>query len=298
MTERPGPVLVTGTSSGIGRRITESLSEQGHEVLAAVRKKSDMASLAKLPHVTPLLLDVTREDSIRESIRVIHTAGRGLYGLVNNAGIGDLAPLLDTSVEELGYLLNVNLYGMHRMVRACFPFLMKAHGRIVNIGSINGVYPEEYAGAYCISKYAVEAYTDVLGKEFAPLGIKVSVVEPGGFRSNISSSFFTRKGDAITTAFEKSPFREAMRKYYVELQTTPGEVDRSKYPDPRPVAEAVLDALFSKDPKRRYLVGSREETDAAVTQVMRLLAQLNQRHEHSLTADELSKRLRATVSEL
>jgi NAD(P)-dependent dehydrogenase (short-subunit alcohol dehydrogenase family) len=155
MTERLGPVLVTGTSSGIGRGITELLSEEGHPVFAAVRRKSDMASLAALPHVTPLLLDVTREESIYRSIRLIQSAGRGLDGLVNNAGIVDLAPLLDTSVEDLGQLLDVNLYGIHRMVRACFPLLRKSRGRIVNIGSINGVYPEEYAGAYCISKYAV-----------------------------------------------------------------------------------------------------------------------------------------------
>jgi NAD(P)-dependent dehydrogenase (short-subunit alcohol dehydrogenase family) len=298
MTADPGPVLVTGTSSGIGRKVTELLSEQGQTVFAAARKKSDLASLASLPHVTPIQLDVTREESIRRAIRAIHVAGHGLYGLVNNAGVVELAPLLDTTVEELGYVLDVNLYGMHRMVRACFPFLMEAHGRIVNIGSINGVFPEVYVGAYCVSKYAVEAYTDVLRREFRPLGIHVSVVEPGEFRSNIVSSFLTRKGGGLLTAYEHSPFREAMQMYFAQMQAAPGEADRSKYPDPRPVAEAVVDALFSKEPKRRYLVGSAADTEAALTQVMRLLAQLNQRHAHSRTAEELAKRLKETVSQL
>ena len=298
MTERPKPVLVTGTSSGIGRRITELLSERGHPVFAAVRRKSDAESLAALPHVTPLLLDVTREESIRRSIRFIQKARRGLYGLVNNAGIVDLAPLLDTSAEDLDQLLDVNLYGVHRMVRACFPLLRKARGRIVNIGSINGVYPEEFAGAYSISKYAIEAYTDVLRKELAPLGIKVCVVEPGGFRSKIFSTLLTQRGDSVTTAFEHSPFRKTMRKIYAELQSTPAELEHSKSPDPRPVAEAVWDGLFSKVPKPRYLVGTREEIDLTVNQVILLLAQLNQRHEHSLTAAELAKRLRKTVSQL
>ena len=267
-------------------------------MFAAVRRKTDMTSLAALPHVTPLLLDVTREDTIRESIRTVEDAGQGLYGLVNNAGIVDLAPLVDTPVEELGKVLDVNLYGLHRMVRACFPLLRKAGGRVVNIGSINGVYPEEFAGAYCVSKYAVEAYSDVLRKEFAPLGIKVSLVEPGAFRSNIATNFLARRGDSFLTAFDDSPFREVMQKSLAEYHTTPGEADRSKYPDARPVAEAVVDALFSKDPKRRYMVGTAEEADSALTQVMRLLAQLNQRHAHSRTADELANRLRETVSQL
>lgn len=298
MARGPGAVLVTGTSSGIGRRITELLSEEGHPVFAAVRRKSDFASLDVLPNVSPLLLDVTREDTVRKSIRAVQASGRGLYGLVNNAGIVDLAPLLDSSVGELGRVLDVNLYGVHRMVRACFPLLLRARGRIVNIGSINGVYPEAYAGAYCISKYAVEAYTDVLRKELAPLGVKVSVVEPGGFRSEITSSFLARRGDAVLRASGSPAFREVTRKYFAELRSTPGEINRSKYPDPRPVAEAVLDALFSKVPKRRYLVGNQEETEETVAQVMRLLAQLNQRHAHSLTAAELAKRLRKTVSQL
>lgn len=257
-----------------------------------------MASLAALPHVTPVLLDVTREDSIQRAVRAVRTSRRGLYGLVNNAGIADLAPLLGTSVEELGQVLEVNLYGMHRMVRACFPFLRKAHGRIVNIGSINGVYPEEFTGAYCISKYAVEAYTDVLRKELTSLEIQVSVVEPGEFRSRIISSFLARRKEAGTSSSDDPPFRKAKRKYYAELRATPGEADRSRYPDSLPVAEAVWDALFSRTPKRRYLVGTHEETDAVVTQVMRLLAQLNQRHEHTRTTDELAKLLRTTVAEL
>ncbi|HXY46363.1 MAG TPA: SDR family oxidoreductase [Thermoplasmata archaeon] len=295
MTEGPGPVLVTGTSSGIGRRIVETLSEQGHAVFAAVRKEADQAPLAALPNVTPILLDVTHDDSVRASARMVREAGRGLYGLVNNAGTVDLAPLLDTSIEDLSRLLDVNVYGMHRMVRACFPLLRQAHGRIVNIGSINGVYPDIFEGSYCMSKYAVEAYTDVLREEFAPLGIGVSVVEPGGFRSNIVSSFFERKKGHTAAASVSSPMREATQKFFSETFSVPGELDRSRYPDSRPVAEAVVDALFSQTPKTRYLVGSTGETSAAIDQVIRLLVQLNERHNHSLTADELVARLRAAL---
>lgn len=295
MTEAPGPVLVTGTSSGIGRRIVEMLAQQGHPVFAAVRKAPDQTPLAAIPNVTPILVDVTHEESVRSAARIVRETGRGLYGLVNNAGIADLAPLLDTSIEDLHRVLDVNVYGMHRMVRACFPLLRQSHGRIVNIGSINGVYPDVFSGSYCMSKYAVEAYTDVLREEFVAFGIKVCVVEPGGFRSNIVSSFFERtKGHTAATSVS-SPMREAAQKYFSETFSVPGELDRSRYPDARPVADAVVDGLFSRNPKPRYLVGSKGETSATIDQVISLLVQLNQRHEHSLTSDELVSRLRAAM---
>ena len=100
----------------------------------------------------------------------------------------------------------------------------------------------------------------------------------------------------LATRFDNSPFRAAMQKYLAQYYSAPGEVDRSQYPDSRPVAEAVLDALFSEAPKPRYLVGTLEETDATVAQVIRLLVQLNQHHDHSLSQDELAERLRVAMT--
>lgn len=291
MSKESGPVLVTGASTGIGRSIVELLSAHGRTVYATARRKRDLASLGNLPHVTALRLDVTREDEVLRSVATVRRFRRGLYGLVNNAGIVDIAPLVDTPVEELQRLLDVNLYGMHRMVRACFPLLAESHGRVVNIGSTNGFLPEAFAGAYCISKFAVEAYTDVLREEFSGLGVRVSVVEPGDFRSHIISSFVARRGAAVARALAGSPLRDAARRELAELIESPGALDRSQYPDPRPVAEAVTDALFSRRPKPRYLVGSRQEAEEVLGRLLELLVQLNPGKDPGGTVEELLRRL-------
>ena len=279
MEARPsGPVLVTGASSGIGRAITEVLSEQDRHVFATARSTRDLASLRELPHVTALRLDVTRDDEIQTAVAAIRRFRRGLYGLVNNAGIADIAPMVDTSIEELHRLLDVNLYGMHRMVRACFPLLAKTRGRVVNIGSTNGFLAEAFAGAYCISKFAVEAYTEVLREEFSALGIRVSVVEPGDFRSDIISSFVSRNRTTIARMIAHSPHRRAFRREVAKLTQRAGEFDRSKYPDPRPVAEAVADALFSDRPRPRYLVASPIEVDQVVEQLFRRMDEVSLGH--------------------
>ncbi len=180
-----GPVLVTGASTGIGREIVNLLSTGGHPVLAGARKETELESLGRLPGVTPVRLDVTRAGDVARVADQIRESGRGLHGLVNNAGIGNAGPLVEISVEDLHQSFSVNVDGLHRMVGAMFPFLRESRGRIVNISSINGFLPAAFFGPSVISKFAVEAYTDVLREEVSDLGVRVSSVEPGGFTSSI-----------------------------------------------------------------------------------------------------------------
>lgn len=182
------PVLVTGASTGIGRAITEQLSASGSRVLAGARKESDLAALNRLPEVTPVRLDVTRSEDVARVAAQIRDSGHGLYGLVNNAGIASLSPLVETSVEELHRIFAVNLEGMHRMVCALFPFLRESKGRIVNISSVGGILIDTFLGPYGISKHAVEAYTEILREEVAAFGVRVSAVEPGAFQSELVSN--------------------------------------------------------------------------------------------------------------
>jgi NAD(P)-dependent dehydrogenase (short-subunit alcohol dehydrogenase family) len=161
--------LVTGASTGIGRSIVEHLSSGGHPVVAGARKDSDLRALRSLRNVTPVRLDVTKSADIARVAAMIRASAQGLYGLVNNAGNGMMGPLPDSSVEDLHRALAVNLDGMHRMVSGMFPFLQKSRGRIVNISSINGFITEPLFGGYCISKFAVEAYTDTLRAEVQAL---------------------------------------------------------------------------------------------------------------------------------
>ena len=178
MAQSPGPILVTGANSGIGKAITQCLSERGHAVYATARRTSDFGVFTSLPGVTPLKLDVTIESEILQAVQEIRKRQLGLYGLVNNAGIADIVPTIDSSVDDLARVMDVNLYGIHRMVRALFPFLRESRGRIINISSINGVAPYEFGAAYSSSKFAVEAYSEVLRMELSELGIKCARSSP------------------------------------------------------------------------------------------------------------------------
>lgn len=289
MTET-GPVLVTGSSSGLGKAIVEFLSSAGHPVLAGARKKSDLERLGKLPHVTPIRIDVRREKEIRAAAEWVRASGMSLYGLVNCAGVAGFGPMVDTPIEELQRVLDVNLYGGHRMVRACFPFLLASHGRIVNISSLGGILTETFLGTYGISKHAIEAYTDILRAELSGLGIQVSVVEPGAFRSEINANYVALKGPNFSSAWNESVYRQVIEGLIPEYVGTEEALHRLGYPDPRPVAEAVSDALFSEAPQARYLVSPTQEgADLVMAQLLGLLDQLNQGHEHSLTKAQLAE---------
>jgi NAD(P)-dependent dehydrogenase (short-subunit alcohol dehydrogenase family) len=290
------PVLVTGASTGIGRSVVERLSASGHPVVAGARKDSDLEALRGLPNVSPVRLDVTRSGDVTRVAAQIRKSHQGLYGLVNNAGNGVIGPLAESSVEDLHRALAVNFDGMHRMVAGMFPFLRESRGRIVNISSINGFLTEPLFGGYCISKFAVEAYTDTLREEVRPLGIRVSSVEPGAFQSRIYANGLAAMGDQFRRAWEKSDsvYRDQVLRALDEL-SDPVVLNRTNLPKPTPVAEAVDHALFAEDPKPRYLVGSKDETDAVVSRVLTTLRQLNEHHPHSLSANELVVRLQKTL---
>ncbi|MGA3021636.1 MAG: SDR family NAD(P)-dependent oxidoreductase [Thermoplasmata archaeon] len=294
--EQAGPVLVTGSSTGIGRAIVEFLSAGGHPVLAGARKESDLEALGKLSKVTPVRLDVTRLEDVARVADAIRDSNLGLYGLVNNAGIGTMGPLAETSVEELHQVLAVNLEGLHRMVGGMFPFLRESRGRIINISSTSGFLIDALFGAYTISKHAVEAYTDNLREEVAPLGIRVSAIEPGNFQSRIWANGLALMGDQFRSGWEKSDsvYRTQVLQT-LDYLSSPEVLNRTSDPKPTPVAEAVTHALFAEDPKPRYLVCTKEETDSVVDAMLTVLRQLNEQHPHSLSASELMARLQAVL---
>ena len=291
-----GPVLVTGASTGIGRAIVEHLSTAGHPVLAAARKEADLKALGLVPHVTPVRLDVTREEDVTRVAGEIRASRRGLYGLVNNAGIGNAGPLVEISVEELHRSFSVNVDGMHRMVRAMFPFLRKTKGRIVNISSVNGFVPSPFFGPYVISKFAVEAYTDTLRQEVEGFGVKVSVVEPGGFRSSIFANALGPREAELRKAWKNSLYRDQLLGYLNEMVGSHDRLYVHERPLPTPVAEAVSQALFDPKPKPRYLVGSKKEVEVTINRVLTTLRQLNEKQPHSYSTAQLVKKLKKTLA--
>ena len=132
-------VLVTGASSGIGRKITERLASQGYFVYATARKEEDLKALGAIRNVQALRLDVTQPADIAAAVESISKAGRGLYGLVNNAGVATLGTIAEMSFEEFDVCMKVNVYGPVMMIKAFQPLVIAGQGRIVNIGSISGV---------------------------------------------------------------------------------------------------------------------------------------------------------------
>jgi NAD(P)-dependent dehydrogenase (short-subunit alcohol dehydrogenase family) len=273
-------VLITGTSSGIGLRMTEVLSQNGFFVYAGARKPEDLARLDAMENVKSVRLDVTIPSEIDAAVALVEAEGRGLYGLINNAGVAVMGPLIELPEEELDFQLDVNLYGPYRVTKAFANLLIESRGRVLTTGSIAGIVTGPYSGAYSMSKHGVEAYTDALAAELAEFGVQVAVVEPGNYKSKILASM-VRRMEARGYSGEGSRYpsmRDLIR----------GPLDRSQYDEPDDVALAALDFMSSDVPKRRYMVVPNQgEADLTLRQGMREIAQLNQGHAYSRTRDEL-----------
>jgi NAD(P)-dependent dehydrogenase (short-subunit alcohol dehydrogenase family) len=290
ITNAAAPVLVTGASSGIGRAVVELLASRGRSVIAGARKKADLDALAQLLHVRPIAVDVTVPAEVDRAVREIRDLGTGLHGLVNCAGVAGVGPLLDTPVEELNRVLGVNLVGTHRMVHAFGPLLVQSRGRIVNVSSIGGFLTESWLGAYGTSKHALEGYSEILHDEMATQGLNVSTIAPGAFRSRIALNYYELVGRDLESRWAGSIFRDRMKALVDWYQSTPGILDRTAYPDPAPVAEAVADALYSEYPKSRYLVTDRETALAVVDRMLARMLEVNRGLPTPLTGPELLAR--------
>ena len=294
--ERDTPVLVTGASSGIGRSICEFLASNKHSVIAGVRKHVDFEELTKLTGVMPLRLDVTKADEVEEAVKQVSELGRGLYGLVNCAGVAGLGPLFDTSDEEFSRVLGVNLIGVHRMIHEFGPLLVESHGRIVNISSIGGLNIDTWLGPYGTSKHGLEGYGEILREEMAPHGVQVITIEPSGHRSKIGENAVDLMGSKIDTAWQESIFRDEMKQVLEWWLRTPDGPRWLMWPDPKPVAEAVSTALFSEHPKPRYLVSSREAAIGAIDTMLARVIEVNDGHPNPLSGPELVTRLEKALA--
>jgi NAD(P)-dependent dehydrogenase (short-subunit alcohol dehydrogenase family) len=266
-------VLVTGASTGIGRKITERLAAEGYFVYAGARKDADLAALDAIENVDAVRLDVTKPEEIAAAVEKITKAGRGLYGLVNNAGVAIVGPLVETKDEDFDWVMNTNVYGPYRVTQAFSPLIVADKGRIVIISSISGVLSRGGFGVYSMSKHAMEAFGDALEAEMAPQGVRVALVEPGNYRSEIGKTASERLG--IT-----SPI-----------------ADRSKYPEPDDVAAAVLHALSDATPKHRYMVVPVEaEAEVTIRKAIQELVQLNEGQKFSYDREELVRMLDAELA--
>lgn len=285
-------VLVTGASSGIGRSIAETLAKKGAFVYAGARKERDIKELSKVKNVMGIRLDVTKPAEIAAAVDLLTKEGRGLYGLVNNAGVFFHAPMIEVTEKDLQFMMDVNVFGPYRVSKAFAPLIIENKGRITSIGSVSGIVSGSMFGPYSMSKHALEAYTDALSQEVKKFDVQVSIVEPGNFRSNIMKNMHKRlaqiESDGLTTLYKDE--HKAMIAFT--------EADRSHHKDPVAVANAVVHALFSEKPKLRYLVTPvQAETDYTLRTALRRAVQLNQGHLHSLEKEALASMLDSLTKE-
>lgn len=278
-------VLITGASTGLGRATAELLAQRGFFVYAGARKESDLKELGAIANVQAIRLDVTDQEQIDAAVATVSAAGRGLFALINNAGVGVFGPMIELSEEDLDFQFDVNVYGPYRVTKAFAPLLIESRGRIATTGSISGTVTWGMGGAYCMSKHAVEAFTDALALELGPLGVQVSVIDPGNYRSEISANARQRL-EAQGYSPENSRFRREMERLLA------GPADRATEKDPAEVAEAFLHALTDATPKRRYMVvPNAREAEATIRAALARVAQLNAEQPYSYDRDGLIRLL-------
>ena len=241
-------ILVTGASSGIGFDAAVALAKQGHRVYAAARRVERMEPL-KAFGVVPLQMDVTDDASMEAGVRTVLEAEGRIDALVNNAGYGYFGAIENVPLEEARRQLEVNVFGLARLCQLVLPSMRaQGSGRIVNISSVAGKAVLYFGGWYHVSKFSVEALSDALRMELKPFGIDVSMIEPGGIKTNwgiIAADHLAESSK--DTPYEAEGLRESetMRKAYsMRLLSNPSVVTR-----------AISKAVNSRHPRARYRVG-------------------------------------------
>ncbi|XP_033727383.1 dehydrogenase/reductase SDR family member 9-like [Pecten maximus] len=261
-------VFITGCDSGFGNLLAKRLDYRGMNVFAGClteegRDKLDRSTSCR---VTPLLIDITDEESIKKACMFVKSRlpnGRGLHGLVNNAGMYDSVCLLISEwipIDDYKRLMDVNLYGMVRVTNRFLPLVRAERGRIVNMASVTGRLLATGGAPYVCSKFAVEGYSDTLRQEYYTAGIQISIIEPSAYKTNVLDvegfkeklrQYFKRLDEDIIEYYGKD---------YPEIIINNMKVDRWFSSRLYQVVDAYEHALTSKYPEGRYVVGKDSNT--------------------------------------
>ena len=236
-------ILITGCSTGIGRELCKILSEKGYTVVATARS---METLKDLPVSLKLSLDVTQKESISVAIKEVISRFKKIDILVNNAGYSTRGALEEINVKTAKSMFDVNVFGIINMIQAVVPEMHKKQsGKIINIGSISGKFVQPINGAYCASKYAVEALSDALRLELHSYNIQATVIEPGPIKTHFFKTMVNKSSDLMTNSNSYySRFYESDAKYREKQILT----------DPKEAAKAIADIILKRRLKSRYKV--------------------------------------------
>jgi NAD(P)-dependent dehydrogenase (short-subunit alcohol dehydrogenase family) len=238
--------FVTGSSRGLGRAIVETALEAGDMVVATARKPAQLDELAiHGDRVRPVALDVTDPDQVTRAVQEAVDAFGRLDVVVNNAGYGDLASVEDVTLEAFKAQIDTNFYGVVHVTKAVLPILREqGSGHIFQVSSVGGRVGAVGLSAYQSAKWAVGGFSTVLAQEVAPLGIKVTVLEPGGMATDWA-------GSSMTIPPISEPYEQTVRAFAQWLRASSGNEES----DPIRVARVVRDLAGRADAPVRLVLG-------------------------------------------
>lgn len=240
--------LITGSARGLGRALAEAVLEEGHNLVATARDPEQLAGLTERFHDTlaTTSLDVTNAAAAERAVAIAVERFGALDILVNNAGYGDVAPIEDTDLGDFRRQIETNLFGTIIVTKAALPlFRQQRSGRFIQISSIGGRAGAIGRGAYSAAKFGVEGFSEVLAQEIRPFGVHLTIVEPGGFRTDFAGTS-TRILDGHPDYAETVGAVAARQRAYDGQQ--PG--------DPGKAAQAILTLASLPAPPLRLVLGS------------------------------------------
>jgi short-subunit dehydrogenase len=252
--------LITGCSSGIGRALCEEYLSKGFFVYASARNLHSLEDLADNDQLKKITLDVNDSSSIHNAIARIKQDHEHLDVLINNAGYAAMGPLVDMPIEDLRAQFETNVFAPMELTKACLPLLMASNSssssassssvknsQVVNIGSVSGITPTPFSGAYCATKAALHALSDAQRMELKPLGVDVIIVQPGAIESKFGDNSLANVLQRITDKSLYAPLKEAIKARATASQD-----------DPTPASEfaKILVAQLLNKPKSTIRIGN------------------------------------------
>lgn len=267
--------LITGCSTGFGRELTRLLLRRGHSVVVTARNPDTLAEFAASGNAFVAALDVTVPSQIAGVVHQAETRFGHIDVLVNNAGYGYLSAVEEGEDDEVRAMFETNVFGLASMTRAVLPGMRaRRRGHIVNISSMGGLIGFPGVGYYNATKFAVEGLSEALAKEISPLGINVTIVEPGPFRTDWAGRSLKVPKTAIADYAKSAGARRAAVQSYSGTQQG----------DPVRGAEAIIQAVESPEPPLHLLLG-RPAYEMTAVKLKEFGAEMEKWREVSLGAD-------------
>ena len=240
--------FITGSNSSFGRSLTEAVLAKGDNVVATTRHPEEIQDLVEQypDTVKAVTLDITKSEEISKAIDTALSTFGQVDVLVNNAGFGTLGAVEEIEDEQVRKQFEVNCFGTLNLTKALLPhFRQKKSGHILNVSSVGGFTSFPGTGIYSATKFAIEGYSEALAKEITPLGIKLTLVEPGAFRTEFA-------GDSLATPENPiDDYEETAHKFVKQQEEMSGEQPG----DPDKAAQAMIKVVESDNPPMRLVLG-------------------------------------------